>query len=80
MTRRIKYNSMDWKLQKIELENFKFFKNPFEFPLDGKNILLYGENGSGKSSIIWGLYTLMESHKKAVADVQKYLIQTTIST
>lgn len=71
---------MDWKLQKIELENFKFFKNPFEFPLDGKNILLYGENGSGKSSIIWGLYTLMESHKKAVADVQKYLIQTTIST
>ena len=63
---------MDWKLQKIELENFKFFKKPFEFPLDGKNILLYGENGSGKSSIVWGLYTLMESHKKAVADVQKY--------
>ena len=63
---------MDWKLQKIELENFKFFKEPFEFPLDGKNILLYGENGSGKSSIVWGLYTLMESHKKAVADVQKY--------
>lgn len=63
---------MNWKLQKIELENFKFFKKPFEFPLDGKNILLYGENGSGKSSIVWGLYTLMESHKKAVADVQKY--------
>ena len=63
---------MDWTLQKIELENFKFFKKPFELPLDGKNILLYGENGSGKSSIVWGLYTLMESHKKAVADVQKY--------
>lgn len=63
---------MDWKLQKIELENFKFFKEPFVFPLDGKNILLYGENGSGKSSIVWGLYTLMESHKKTVADVQKY--------
>ena len=39
--------------------------------MNGKTILLYGENGSGKSSIIWGLYTLMESHKKAVADVQK---------
>jgi len=63
---------MDWKLQKIELENFKFFKKLFEFPLDGKNILLYGENGSGKSSIVWGFYTLMESHKKAVVDVQKY--------
>lgn len=63
---------MDWKLQKIELENFKFFKKPFEFTLNGKNILLYGENGSGKSSIVWGLYTLMESHKKPVAEVQKY--------
>lgn len=63
---------MDWKLQKIELENFKFFKKPFEFPLNGKNILLYGENGSGKSSIVWGLYTLMESHKKPVAEIQKY--------
>lgn len=63
---------MDWTLQKIELENFKFFKKPFELPLDGKNILLYGENGSGKSSIVWGLYTLMESHKKAAVEVQKY--------
>lgn len=63
---------MDWALQKLELENFKFFKDPFEFPIEGKNVLLYGENGSGKSSIAWGLYTLMESHKKQIADVQKY--------
>ena len=63
---------MDWILQKIELKNFKFFKESFEFPLDGKNILLYGENGSGKSSIVWGLYTLMESRNKQTADVQKY--------
>lgn len=63
---------MDWSLQKIELENFKFFKDSFVFPIDGKHILLYGENGSGKSSIVWGLYTLMESRKKQVAEVQKY--------
>ena len=63
---------MEWTLQKIELENFKFFKEPFVFPLNGKHVLLYGENGSGKSSIVWGLYTLMESHKKSVAEVQKY--------
>lgn len=63
---------MDWTLQKIELENFKFFKEPFELPVGGKHVLLYGENGSGKSSIVWGLYTLMESRKKQVADVQKY--------
>lgn len=63
---------MDWHLQQIELKNFKFFKERFEFPVDKKNILLYGENGSGKSSIVWGLYTLMESHLKPVADVHKY--------
>ena len=63
---------MDWTLQQIRLENFKFFKKPFEFPTKGKNVLLYGENGSGKSSVVWGLYTLMESHKKPLADVQKY--------
>lgn len=63
---------MDWSLQKIELKNFKFFKEPFTFPVNGKHILLYGENGSGKSSIVWGLYTLMESHRKQVPEIQKY--------
>lgn len=50
---------MDWTLHEIELKNFKFFYDSFTFPLDGKHIVLYGENGSGKSSIVWGLYTLM---------------------
>ena len=63
---------MDWALHRIELQNFKFFKKPFEFPLEGKHVLLYGENGSGKSSIVWGLYTLMDSHKKPLGEVQKY--------
>ena len=36
---------MDLSLQKIELKNFKFFKEPFTFPVKGKHILLYGENG-----------------------------------
>lgn len=63
---------MDWSLQKIELKNFKFFKEPFTFPVKGKHILLYGENGSGKSSIVWGLYTLMESHRKQIPDIRKY--------
>lgn len=34
--------------------------------------MLYGENGSGKSSIVWGLYTLMESRRKHIPEVQKY--------
>lgn len=67
---------MDWTLHKIELKNFKFFKDPFLFPVDGKHILLYGENGSGKSSIVWGLYTLMESRRKQIPDIQKYFNST----
>lgn len=63
---------MVWSLQKIELKNFKFFKESFSFPVKGKHILLYEENGSGKSLIVWGLYTLMESHRKLVPDIQKY--------
>lgn len=63
---------MGWHLQQIELKNFKFFNDTFIFPIEKKHILLYGENGSGKSSIVWGLYTLMESRLKSLADVQKY--------
>ena len=37
---------------KIEIEGFKAFPQKFELELDeGKNLLLYGETGSGKSSI-----------------------------
>jgi len=39
------------KLFSISLENFKFFKEKQTLDFEGKNILLYGENGSGKSSI-----------------------------
>ena len=38
-------------MNKIELDNFKCFARRFEFPLNRKKLLLYGENGSGKSSL-----------------------------
>ena len=63
---------MSWKLKQIKLENFKFFKETFTFDTECKHVLLYGENGSGKSSIAQGFYTLMESRHKSAADVQKY--------
>lgn len=40
--------------------------------LEGKNVLVYGSNGSGKSSIFWALYTLLQSSIKEDADIQKY--------
>jgi ABC-type lipoprotein export system ATPase subunit len=42
------------KIDKITLNNFRFFTDDYRhntFGLNGKNMLLYGENGSGKSSI-----------------------------
>lgn len=60
------------KINKITLSNFKFFSQEDSIQLDGKHLLLYGENGSGKSSVYWGLYTLLESAMKASTDVQKY--------
>lgn len=42
------------KIDKIQLHNFRFFIDEEEhnsFELDGQNMLVYGENGSGKSSL-----------------------------
>ena len=42
------------KIDKITLNNFRFFIDENEhnsFELNGKNMLVYGENGSGKSSL-----------------------------
>ncbi|MDQ7086092.1 MAG: AAA family ATPase [Sulfurovum sp.] len=38
------------KIKKVELENFKFHQK-LKFAIDKKNCLIYGENGTGKSSI-----------------------------
>ncbi len=38
------------KITSIKIENFKFFKEELLEIKDGKNLLIYGENGSGKSS------------------------------
>lgn len=63
---------MAWKINKITIENFKFFLNPFELKPEGKHVLMYGENGSGKSSIYWAAYTLFQSSLKEPVDAGKY--------
>ena len=59
-------------IHRITFKNFKFFFNEVVIPVEGKNILLYGENGSGKSSIYWGLYTFLQSVFKDEAQIRKY--------
>ena len=61
------------KIKTIKINNFKFFTNNIPLELEGKHLLLFGENGSGKSSIYWALYTLFQAAiKNKVDDFQKY--------
>jgi energy-coupling factor transporter ATP-binding protein EcfA2 len=61
-------------IKKISIQNFKFFQQPIEFNLtNGNHLLLYGENGSGKSSLYWALYTILEcANKENVNEIKKY--------
>lgn len=65
---------MNWRIDALEIENFKFFKDLFIFHPQCKNVLLYGENGSGKSSIYWSLFTIIQSVLKepTIDDARKY--------
>lgn len=68
------------RLHELHINNFKFFprQDPHSplLKIDGKNLLIYGENGSGKSTIYWALYTLLESAFKygeeGKTKIQKY--------
>lgn len=64
------------RIKSIHINNFKFFPEFESIHIGGKNILLFGENGSGKSSIYWALYTLLESSEKNDSkQIQKYFIK-----
>ena len=52
------------KITTISIQNFKFFADRAIIQLDAKHLLLFGENGSGKSSIYWSVYTLLEAANK----------------
>lgn len=64
-------------IDEVEISNFKFFpaigadNKPIK--VDGKHLLVYGENGSGKSSLYWALYTLLEcANKPNNKQIEKY--------
>ncbi|WPY97807.1 AAA family ATPase [Christiangramia sp. OXR-203] len=66
------------RIQSITLRNFKFFygleteQKQNKIDLNQNNLLLYGENGSGKSSIYWALYTFLQSCLKTDVQIKKY--------
>ena len=51
------------KITKIELKNFRAFYGAYQIDLHkaGKNLLVYGENGSGKTSLYQALKRFLES-------------------
>ena len=67
---------MSWRINNIRIKNFKFFSKQFVLNVDGKHLLLYVENGSGKSSIYWSFYTHYQSCYKLPIpeDAQKYFV------
>jgi predicted ATP-dependent endonuclease of OLD family len=65
------------RIKKIEIQNFRAFYGNFEIHLGGKNFLLYGENGSGKSSLFYALKLFLESSnaKTKFSDHQNIFVQ-----
>lgn len=59
------------KIKRIWLNNFKFFGSSSPIELAGEHLLLYGENGSGKSSLCYGLNTLLDAAVNSPEKVQK---------
>lgn len=55
---------MKSRLHNIDITNFKAFKK-LKLELAGRHLLVYGANGSGKSSLYWALYTFLQSARKS---------------
>ena len=56
------------KLQRITLCDFRAFPGPAEYVLDfgtSQHLLIYGENGSGKTSVFRALIEYFDSDPKA---------------
>ena len=64
----------NWKIKSIDVENFKFFRTHFSLNIDCKNLLLYGENGAGKSSLYWSFYTHFQAYTKTQDQAKKYFL------
>lgn len=49
------------RIQKIQLTNYKAFLRTHTLKVGGKNLFIYGENGSGKSSLYYALKDFFQS-------------------
>lgn len=64
------------KIKQLQLHNFKFFTDTDNtLNIDSKNVLIWGENGSGKSSIYWAIYTLLQCSFKNEQGIDDYFTE-----
>ncbi|HVS72229.1 MAG TPA: AAA family ATPase [Phycisphaerae bacterium] len=69
------------KITKISLQGFRAFDEPFELDLgDGKNLLLHGENGSGKSSLYLAMKRMFEELGDNIAKYRNHFCPDTRTT
>ena len=54
-------NLFSKKIKTLEIDNFKIFYEKETLNFEEKNVLIYGENGSGKSSIVKALKSLFQA-------------------
>lgn len=57
------------RIKSIALKKFKFH-HALEFDIEQENCLIYGENGTGKSSIYWAIKSIFKPD--LMDDIQKY--------
>ena len=54
------------KIKTIEINNYKAFYGEQKINVGGKNLFIYGENGSGKSSLYYALKDFFQSSMEAI--------------
>jgi len=59
------------RIKALKIKNFKGFANEIDIGLKGKNLVIYGENGSGKTSSVEALKLLFDSASSEIG-LEKY--------
>ncbi len=55
------------RIKKVQIKDYKAFYGLNEFNVDGKNLFIYGENGSGKSSFYYALKDFFQSSTETLS-------------
>ena len=70
------YKSGPVRITKLKISNYKFFLGDFELDCKDNNVLIYGENGSGKSSVYRALEFLTKTKFDSIAKDKNIFAET----